>query len=70
MYIYIYMYMNKAVRKNTKQLKQLGNCSPCLSRLINLCCRQVEQTKTFQSYRTKEIFQIFHNRTCKIENLI
>ena len=28
------------------------------------------QTKAFQSYRTKKIFQIFHNLTCKNENLI
>ena len=26
--------------------------------------------KTFQSYRTKETFQIFRNITCKTENLI
>ena len=39
-------------------------------RLKNLCCKQVKQTKTFQSYRTKETFQIFHNLRCKSENLI
>ena len=53
-----------------KQAKQSGYCSPCLSRLHNLCCKQVKQTKTFQSYRTRETFQIFHNLTCKSENLI
>ena len=36
----------------------------------NLCCKQVKQTKAFQSYRTKETFQIFQNLTCKSENLI
>ena len=30
----------------------------------------MKQTKTLQSYRTKETFQIFHNLTCKSENLI
>ena len=30
----------------------------------------MKQTKTFQSYRTKETFLIFHNFTCKSENLI
>ena len=30
----------------------------------------MKQTKTFQSYRTKETFQMFHNLTCKSENLI
>ena len=64
------IFNNKVVRKTTKQPKQLGYCSPCLSRLNNLCCKQVKQTKTLQSYRTKETFQIFHNLTCKSENLI
>ena len=36
----------------------------------NLCCKQVKQTKTFHSCRTKETFQIFHNLTCKSEKLI
>ena len=39
-------------------------------RMNNLCCKQVKQTKTFESYRTKETFQIFDNLTCKSENLI
>ena len=30
----------------------------------------MKQTKTFQSYRTKETFQIFHNLKCNRENLI
>ena len=64
------IFKNKVVRKNTKQPKQSGNCSPCLSRLNNLCCEQVKQTETFQSYRTKKPFQIFHNLPCKSENLL
>ena len=36
----------------------------------NLCCKQVKQMKTFQSYRTKETYQIFHNVTCKSNTLI
>ena len=36
----------------------------------SLCCKSVKQTYTFQSYMTKEIFQVFHNLTCKSENLI
>ena len=64
------IFKNKVVHKNTKQPKQVGHCSPCLSRMNNLCCKQLKQTKTFQSYRTKETFQIFHNLTCKSENLI
>ena len=64
------IFKNKIVRRNTKEPKQSGHCSPCLSRMIYLCYKQVKQTKTFQSYRTKETFQIFHNLTCKSGNLI
>ena len=64
------IFKNKVARRNTKQPKQSGHCSPCLSRMDNLCCKQVKQTITFQSYGTKETFQIFHNLTCKSENLI
>ena len=64
------IFENKVVRENIKQLKQSGHCSPCLSRLKNLCCKQVKQTKTFQSYKKKETFQLFHNITCKSEKRI
>ena len=64
------IFKNKVVHKNTKQPKQVGHCSPCLSRMNNLCCKQLKQTKTFQSYRTKQTSQVFHNLTCKSENLI
>ena len=33
------IFKNKVARKSTKQLKQLGHCSPCISRLNNLCCK-------------------------------
>ena len=59
------IFKNKVVRKNTKQSKQSGHCSSCLSKLNNFCFKQVKQTKTFQSCRTKETFQIFDNLTCK-----
>ena len=64
------IFKNKVKRRKTKQPKQSGNCLQYLSRMNNLCCKQVKHTKTFQSYRTKETFQIFHNLTCKSENLI
>ena len=64
------IHENKSARKNTKQPKQSGHCSAFLSRLRNLYYKQVKQTKTFQSYRTKETCQIFHNLTCKSESLI
>ena len=61
---------NKVVCKNTKQPKQLGRCSPCLSGLNNLCCKQVKQTETFQSYRTRETFQTFHSLAWECKSLI
>ena len=64
------IFKNKVLLKNTKHAKQSGHSSPCLSRINNLCSKQVKQTKTFQSFRTKETFQIFHNLTCKSENQI
>ena len=63
------IFKNKVVRKNTKQVKQSVHCSLGLSRLNNLCCKQVKQTELLQSYRTKETIQIFHNLTYKSENL-
>ena len=47
------IFKNKVARRNTKQPKQSGHCSPCLSRMDNLCCKQVKQTITFQSYGIK-----------------
>ena len=32
----------KVARRNTKQPKQSGYCSQCLSRMNNLCCKQVK----------------------------
>lgn len=34
---------SKFVRKNNENLKQSGKCSPCVSRLNNLYCKQVKQ---------------------------
>ena len=65
-----HIFKIKVVRNNTKQPKQSGHYTPCLSRMNNLCCKQVKQTKKFESYRVKDVFQIFHNLTCKRENLI
>ena len=64
------IFKNRVVRRNTKEPKQWGHYSPCLSRMNHICCKQVKQAKTFQSYRAKDTFQIFHNLTCKSENLI
>ena len=59
------MLKNKFVYKKTKQPKQPkqpGHCPPCLITLLTI--------PHFQSYRTKETFQIFHNLSWKSESLI
>ena len=56
------MLKNKFVYKKTKQPKQPGHCPPCSSPLLTI--------PHFQSYRTKETFQIFHNLSWKSESLI
>ena len=50
MYIYIHIYIYIYIK----------NVYVC-STMKNLCCKQVKETNTCQSYRTKETFQIFHN---------
>ena len=55
------IFKNKVACKNTKKSKQSAHCSPCLS-MNNLCCKQVEQTKTLH-YKAKETFRIFNNHT-------
>ena len=61
---------NKFVRKNNENHKKSGKCSSCVSQLKNLCCKQVKQANIFKSYRTNQVFKIFHDATCKSENLI
>ena len=41
------IFTNKVVHKNTQQPKQSGHCSPYMSRLSNLGCKQVKQTSKF-----------------------
>ena len=58
----------KVVHRNnsTKQLY----CRPCLNRRDNICCQQISKTNIFASYRTGEMFKIFHQLNCKNAYLI
>ena len=58
---------NKVLKK--KDLKQ-GKCRPCLTSTRNLCCRHISSTTKFTSFQTKQEFKIFHNTTCKSNNII
>ena len=59
---------SKAVRKNNSK-KQLY-CRPCITRRDNICCQQVLKTNIFTSYRTADMFNIFHQLKCKRSYLI
>ena len=52
---------SKVVDKNNENHKQSGKCSPYISRLNNFCCKQVKRTNVLKSYRTNQVFKIFHD---------
>ena len=58
----------KVVHRNNSK-KQLY-CRPCLNRRDNICCQQISKTNIFASYRTGEMFKIFHQLNCKHAHLI
>ena len=60
---------NKVVRKGDIS-NQSGCCNPCLTRSDNLCCKQIRQTSTFQSRKTKRKYKIFHKVSCKSKFII
>ena len=50
--------------------KTQGKCQPCLSRINNLCCKQVTSTTTFTSQKTKKCYKIHHNTNCHSDHVI
>ena len=60
---------NRVVRKGDIS-NQIGCCHPCLTRSDNLCCKQIRQTSTFQSRKTKKKYKIFHKVSCKSKFII
>jgi hypothetical protein len=58
---------NKVVRNS---IKQIGKCSPCLTRTINKCCKNIQSTSVFKNRLTNRIFKIFHNVNCKSKFII
>ena len=58
---------NKVVRNSTKQI---GKCSPCLTRTINKCCKNIQSTSVFKNRLTNRIFKIFHHVNCKSKFII
>ena len=53
-----------AVAKKNRKTCILGRCSPCLTDLRSLCCKQVQKTTNFKSQQTKKIYKMFHNVKC------
>ena len=39
--------------------------SPMHGRKNTMCCKQVNATASFNSYKNKRTFKLFHNLTCK-----
>ena len=53
----------KVKKRQTQNLKP-GKCSPCLTNLRSLCCKQVRKTTNFKNLQNKNIYKIFHNVNC------
>lgn len=49
---------------------QKGTCRPCNTKVGNLCCKQLKETKDFVSRATNEKFSIRHNVNCKSTHVI
>ena len=47
-----------------------GKCEPCNTSKPSLCCKQVIDTSTFQSYQTQQLYTIFHKLNCKRKFII
>jgi len=47
-----------------------GECKPCLTKVGNLCCLQIRDTKEFTSRTTNEKFVIRHKVNCKSTHVI
>ena len=60
------------VRRNTidQHISPKGVCRPCNTKVGNLCCKQIRETKEFVSRTTNERFVIRHNVNCKSTHLI
>ena len=51
---------NKVKKRQIQKLKP-DKCSPCLTNLRSVCCKQVRKTTTCKNQQTKEICKLFHN---------
>ena len=53
----------KVFKAHSKSRK--GKCEPCNTTKPSLCCKQIIDTSTFQSYQTKQLYTILHKLNCK-----
>ena len=55
--------------KTLKSTFTIGQCSPCLSKIVNLCCSKLASTTTFIIQQTKRKFKIIIKSTAKVSTL-
>ena len=71
MYIYVReligrnIILNDIVARKNNIEKKLLYCSPFHTRKSNLYCQQVIKINSFTSYKTGQIYKIFHKLNCK-----
>ena len=56
-------------RKIVKKVLKTGQRSPCLSQVVNICCKHILPTKKFRSATTGETFDIKHRVNCNCNYL-
>ena len=59
---------NNKVKRHTSK-KITGKSKPCFARAGTLCCKHVIDTQTFKSNTTNKSYNIYHELTCKSENV-
>ena len=64
------MHLSRGKKILKAKPPRLTGCSPCLSSIKNKCCRQIAESKTFQSDQTRESFEIRHKLNCRSRNCI
>ena len=58
----------KVFKAHSKNIK--GKCEPCNTNKPSLCCKQIIDSSTFQSYQTKQLYTILHKLNCKSKVII
>ena len=57
-------------KKISSSKRKSGGSRPCLSRIGNICCKQLVSTNNFASQKTKKHYKIRHHMNCNSKNVI